>query len=218
MAAGGSRGFFDKRLDFREAVEAGVAVIGDRIFPIVNWSRHGFLVEGWDGSMPGDTLDAGISLMAGGYRHEFRTTATVVRAGADGRMAARFVAMDPGVRTAIDRHFDLAATSREAAGGRTYSEMPATGRHPAGGADRDISIPAGGMESGSATLPPGLRNLGPEQRAAAADLLFAVKIAFARRCHPDAAPADDATAVRARIFAEFWAELGRIERALAASG
>lgn len=215
MTAGGGRSFFDKRRDFREAVEAGVAVIGDQIFPLVNWSRHGFLVEGWDGGgAPGDVLDAGISLLAGGCRHEFRVAAAVVRIGLDGRMAARFVGMDAGVRTAVDRHFDLAATSREAAGGRIYSGMPAADRRPAGSVERDILVPAGGAEGDPVALPPRLRNLGPEQRAAVADLLFAIKIAFARRCHPDAAPAGDSPDVRARIFAEFWAELGRIERSL----
>ncbi|HEV7371660.1 hypothetical protein [Arenibaculum sp.] len=222
----GGRGFLDKRLDFREAVEAGVAVIGGGVFPLVNWSRHGFLVAGWEGGgAPGDGFEAGMSLLAGGRRHEFRAAAAVVRVEAAGRMAARFVGMDAAVRAAVDRHFDLAATLRETVGGRAYSEMPAASRPSSAVGDRDLPVPAAqagdGAENGVASLPPGLRRLGPEQRAAVSDLLFTIKIAFARRCHPDAAPAQDAAAggaVRARIFAEFWAEIGRIERALAASG
>ena len=219
--------FFDRRREFREDLEEGVAVIDGGVLRLVNWIRSGFLAAGrdWRG-LPGTRFAATLSLAAAGRHFHFHCMAEVVRMDpAQGVVAARFVRLEPAVRCAVDRHFDPAAVL---AGGAyaANSRDAVTEGASADGAAADGSRADG---SGAAGLPApapvpapvfaSLQALDPAGLAAAADCLAVVKAAFARRFHPDAAapgsgrgPED--RAARTRLFQEFWADLDAMERSV----
>lgn len=225
--AGGA--FFDRRCEFREVIEDGVAVLEDGgarggVLRLVNWSRGGFLAFGrdWQGG-PGEAFQAALALTSAGRRFHFRCAAEVVRSDPElGFVAARFVRVEPAVRSAIDRHFDPAASLADAAYA-AGSRCPAAGeRQSPGGVPAPdsgetalpaVPVPAGGPVFAS------LRGLDRAGLDATADCLAAVKAAFARRFHPDAASpgtAPEERALRARLFQEFWGELDAMERGVRA--
>lgn len=211
-------GFFDKRREFREDVEEGVAVLDDGVLRLVNWSRTGFLSfsRDWRGP-PGTRFAAALALTAAGRHFHFHCMAEVVRMDpALGVVAARFVELEPAVRAAIDRHFDPAAPLADIAycaglAPREEGAGPAAGGP---GIRGEADLPAVSA-AGPGPVFGSLRAEDPAGLAAAADCLAAVKAAFARRFHPDAAsPAPEDRAVRTRLFQEFWAELDAMERSV----
>jgi hypothetical protein len=70
--------------------------IEGRVYDSLDWSLGGFLIEGYEGRRrPGEEITVGLSVDAGGRRHEHVARAEIVRlAPQTGTLAARFEALD----------------------------------------------------------------------------------------------------------------------------
>jgi hypothetical protein len=218
-------GFYDKRREFREGVDSGAARIGGRVFPVVNWSRGGILVGAWTEPVElGQPFKADVRVMSGGRVYEFSAGLEAVRLEADRRrLAFRFAEMDIKVRAMVDRHFDPGLAMLDRSAGAVYGEQAAADDPGLSPPEPDQpSMPAGFEEvlaqvarTGAAVPPAPLPQEGltsAEALAGANACLKLLRVAVARRLHPDVAPDDGSRELRAQVLVDIWGVIDDMER------
>ena len=103
----------DRRRDPREDVDDGSVEIHGQIFPVKNWSAHGFLAKPCDvGCNIADELDVKIVIRFASEVIEFNCQAIVVRIDKKRlELGAALVKLDDAAELAVARHFDGHSTS-----------------------------------------------------------------------------------------------------------
>ncbi len=103
----------DRRRDPREDVDDGSVEIHGQIFPVKNWSAHGFMAKPCDvGCNIADELDVKIVMRFASEVIEFNCQAIVVRIDKKRlELAAALVKLDDAARLAVASHFDDHSTS-----------------------------------------------------------------------------------------------------------
>ncbi|WP_207477303.1 PilZ domain-containing protein [Arenibaculum pallidiluteum] len=217
-------GFYDKRRAFREALEDATVSIDGRLYPLLNWSRGGFLLGAWTvPASPGDPVAARLRLTLRGRVREIPVAGTVVRVDAGARqLAIQFRDMPAELRTLLDEHFDPTIALRIASASVAYGEAaivpdhaaePSPAAHGAMPADFEAVLEevvrSAPQES---PVEAELFDASAERIAGAMACLKAMRVAVARRLHPDVKIDDGSVELRTRLLVELWQVIDEMER------
>ena len=103
----------DRRREQREEVDDGSVEIDGHIYPVKNWSAHGFMAKPCDVDCNiGDHLDVKIAIRFAIEKIEFRCRAIVVRLDKKKQeLGAAIIMLDDAAQLAVTSHFGDGSTS-----------------------------------------------------------------------------------------------------------